>query len=140
MNHQFERPAVAEPNRREVTHIARRETPDAKRLGERHYRGVDEAKAEFREATVNSHRPGQLTDCWRRVSEGAAREILHERLHRRPLVTKEVVDLGEYQSRNVASPGLVNGVAEEPVVWCALDEVIDQRTRIADQRGATGRH
>jgi hypothetical protein len=27
------------------------------------------------------------------------------------------------------------------VVWCALDEIVDERARVADERGrATGRH
>jgi len=57
MNHQLERTAVAESNGREVTHIARGQTMDAERFGERHDRTIDEAEAEIREASVHFHRP-----------------------------------------------------------------------------------
>ncbi len=56
MNHQVERPAVAESNGGEVTHVARREAAYAERLGQRYDRTVDEAQAEIREAPVHFHR------------------------------------------------------------------------------------
>ena len=141
MNHQFERVAVTQSNGREVTHITRGQTTNAERLGERHDRTIDETKAEIPEASVHIHRTGELTDGWRRVGERATGDILHEHAHRPALVAKEVIDLGEDETRNVAGPCLVNGIAEPPVVGRALDEIVDKRTGIADQRSrATGRH
>ncbi len=71
----------------------------------------------------------------------AAREILDEFAHRVPLVAKEVVNLGEHQAGNVAGARLVDGVAKQPVIWRALDEIVEERARIADHRSrATGRH
>ena len=73
--------------------------------------------------------------------EGASSKILHERLHRPALVAKEIIDLGKHETGNVASSGLVDGVAKQAMVWRALDEIIEQRAGVADQRRrATGRH
>ena len=60
-----------------MTHIARRQPTDVKRLGERNDRTVDEAQAEVREASVYFHRTRELTSGRRRIGEGAAGEILH---------------------------------------------------------------
>lgn len=141
MNHQFKRASVTQSNGREVTQIARGQTTNAERLGERHDRTIDEAKAETPEASVHIHRTRELTDGWRRVRERAASEILHEHPHRPTLVTKTVVDLREHKTGNVPGACLVDGVAKQKVVWCALDEIVDKRPGIADQRScATGRH
>ena len=56
MNDQVEGAAVAESKGCEVTQIARCQTTDAERLGERHDRTIDEAHAEIREASVHFHR------------------------------------------------------------------------------------
>jgi len=124
-----------------VTQVARRQTTDVESLGECYDRSVDEAQVEIREASVHFHRTRELTDSWRRVREGASREILHEHLHRPALVAKEVVDLDEHETWNITRACLVDGIAEEPVVWRALDDVVDKRTGIADERRrATGGH
>lgn len=141
MHDQFEPVASSESNGGEVTHVAGRESIDADRLGQRDDRGVDEAQAKIREASVHVHRTRELAEGWRRVGEGTARQILHERLHRCAFVAKEVVDLGEDESRNVARAGLVDDAAKAPVVWRALDEIVDERAGVADERGcATGGH
>jgi len=58
-----------------------------------------------------------------------------------PLVAKKVVDFSEHESGNVAGAGWVDGVAKQLVIWRALDEIVEQRTGVANQRsGATGRH
>jgi hypothetical protein len=41
MNHQLKRASVAESNGCEVTHVSRRQTTDAKRLGERDNRSIN---------------------------------------------------------------------------------------------------
>ena len=56
MNHQLKRAAVAESNGCEVAHVARGQTTDAERLGERHDRTIHEAKAEIRVAPIHIHR------------------------------------------------------------------------------------
>ena len=141
MNHQIKRAAVTQSNGGKVTHVARGQSTDAERLGKRYDRTIDEAQAQIREASIHFHRTGELTDGWRRVSESAARDIPHEHLHRPALVAKEVVDLCQHETRNVTGACLVNGSAKEPVVWRALNEVVDKRTGIADKRcRATGRH
>jgi len=56
MNHQVECAAVAQPNGGKVTHVARREAADAKRLRERHHRTIHQAEAEISEASVHFHR------------------------------------------------------------------------------------
>ena len=141
MNHQFKRVSVTQSNGREVTHIARGQTTNAERLGERHDRTIDEAKAEIPEASVHIHRTRKLTDGWRRVRERATSEILHERVHRSALVAQEVVDLGEHQTRNIASACLVNGLAKPLVVGRALYHVVDEGPGVANERRpATGRH
>jgi len=56
MNHQVECAAVTEPNGGEVTHVARREAADAKRLRERHHRTIHQTEAEISEASVHFHR------------------------------------------------------------------------------------
>jgi len=141
MYDQFERATIGKSNGGEVTHVAGRDSIDAERFGQGDDRGVDEAEAEIHEASVDVHRTRELADRRRRVGEGAAREILHERLHRRALAAKEVIDLGEDETRNVTGPRLVDSVAKEPMVWCALDEIVDERPGVADERCcATGRH
>jgi hypothetical protein len=55
-NHQLERAAVAESKGGEVTHVARRQTTDAERLGKGHDRAIDEAQVQIREASVDFHR------------------------------------------------------------------------------------
>ena len=56
VNHQVKRPAVAESNGGEVTHVARCQTADAKGLGERDNRRIDEAQAEIGKASIHFHR------------------------------------------------------------------------------------
>lgn len=141
MHDQLEPAAASEPNGCEVAHVTCREPMDAERLGQRHNRCVDEAEAEIREASVHGHRTRQLAERRGRVGEGTSGEILHERLHRRALVAKEVVDLGEDETRNVTGARPVDGVAKELVVWRALDEVVDERAGVAKEGGrATDRH
>lgn len=141
MHDQLEPSATSESNGGEVMHVARREPMDAKRLGQRHHRCVDEAQTEIREASVHLHRPRELAEGRRRLREGAASEILHEGLHRLALVAKEVVDLREDETRHISGARLVDGLAKEGVVWRALDEIVDERPGIADERRcATGRH
>ena len=55
-NHQLEGAAVTQSNGCEVTHVARGQTTDAERLGERYNRPIDEAQAKIREASVHLHR------------------------------------------------------------------------------------
>jgi len=142
MHDQLEPATTCESNGGEVTHVAGRDSIDAEGFGQGDDRRVDEAKAEIGEPSVHVDRTRELAKGRRCVREGAAREILHERLHRRALAAKEVIDLGEDETRNIAGARLVDGVAKEPVVWCALDEIVDERAGVADERGCcpTGRH
>ena len=56
-------------------------------------------------------------------------------------IAQEVVDFGEHETWNIASPRPVNGIAEAPVIRRALDKIVDQGAGIADERGsATDRH
>ena len=65
----------------------------------------------------------------------------HEHLHRLALVAKEVVDLGEHETRHIAGACLVNRISEESVAWRSLDEIVDERSGVADERSrATGWH
>jgi hypothetical protein len=66
-------------------------------------------------------------------------DVLYEGLHRLALVTKEVIDFGEYESRNVTGPSFV--IAKQPMIGRILDEVLEQSISIADQCCfATGGH
>jgi hypothetical protein len=40
-------------------------------------------------------------------------------------MAKEVVDFGEHEARYVACASPINGVAEQPVIRRALDEIVD---------------
>jgi hypothetical protein len=115
MNDEIEGTAITESNSGEVTHVARRQSTDAQRLGQRHDRCVDEAETEVGKAPVDFHGAGELPECRRRICEGATREIPHECLHRLAFVAKEVVNLGEDETRHVAGAGTVDGVTKEPV-------------------------
>ena len=67
--------------------------------------------------------------------------VLHEHVHRLALVTEKVVDFGKNQTGHIAGARQVNGVAKEPMVWRALDEVVNERPSVADERRcATGPH
>jgi hypothetical protein len=131
MNDQVEGAAVAESNRSEVANIAGCQATDTEPLGERHDRRVHQAEAEIGEASVDFHRARELTDRRWRVGEGALSEILHEQLHRPTLVTQEVVDLGEHQTGNVSSTGLVNDLAKLLVVGRALDHIVEESASVA---------
>jgi len=141
LNHELEPTAIMESDRSEVTRVARRQSTNAQRLGQRHHRCVDEAQTEVAEAPVNFHGTRELPQRRRRIREGATGEILHERLHRLALIPKEVVDLGEHEAWNVSRTRLVDGVAKASVVWRAVNEVVDKRPGVTDdRRRATGRH
>lgn len=141
MHYQLEGLATAKSDRRKVTHVTRREPTDAERLRECYNRCVDEAQAEVRESTVHFHRTCELAEGRRRVGEGTFRQILHERLHRLAFVTKKVVNLGENEAWDVASTRAIDGKPKEPVIWRLLDEIVEQRSRVADERcRSTTRH
>jgi hypothetical protein len=114
---------VTESNNGEVTHVPWRQSTDAQRLGQRHHRCVDEAQPEVDKAPVDFHGAGEMPECRRCICEGATREILHEQLHPLALVAKEVVNFGQHETGDVAGPCLVNGLAKQPVVRCALDQI-----------------
>jgi hypothetical protein len=114
---------------------------DAKRLGQCNDRAIHEAKAKIREAPVHLHRTGQLTDCRRRVREGASCEILHEHVHRRTLVAQEAVELGQDEAWHISCTRLIDRSAKKLVIRGARDEVRfaawdDDGTARAPARGA----
>jgi len=48
---------------------------------------------------------------------------------------------GEVAPERNECGGLVDGIAETPVVWRTLDQLVDERTGIANERsGVTGRN
>ena len=132
MNDQVEGAAVAKSDGREVADISRRETTNAKIFGEHHDRRVDETEAKVAVSPVNCHGPCELIDSRRRVSERPAREIVHESVHGRPLVAKEVVNFRQHQPRNVSRACSVDRLSETVVIACPLHEVVEQRAGIAD--------
>ena len=50
---------------------------------------------------------------------------------------ESLVDLNEHKSRNVPGPGTVDGIAKQLVIGGILDQIVEQSTRVADQRGCT---
>jgi hypothetical protein len=58
-----------------VAHVPCGQTTDAERLGEGHDRTIDKAEAKIREASIDLHRPCELTGRRRRVGERTSREI-----------------------------------------------------------------
>jgi len=141
MHHQLEATATRESNGGEVTHVAGREPADVDRFRQGDDGGIDEAQAKIREAPVHLHRACELTSRRWRVREGTCGEIPHERMHRGTLVPQEVVDFREHETGDVARASPVDGAAEQLVVGRGLDEVLDERPGVADERRrATGRH
>ncbi len=120
---------------RKMPDISSCEATDAEMFSERHHGCIDEAQAEIAVAPVNLHRPRELIERRRRVGKCPTREVVHERVHRRPLVSKEVVDFRQHQTRNVASPRSVDGMSKALMVRRAFDDVVEQRAGIADQCG-----
>jgi hypothetical protein len=112
MHNKRERLTVTEANSAEVADVARGEATDTEQLGERHDRRVNQPQAEIGKESVHFHRARELTSGWRRIRKSSATEILHEHLHCLTLVAKEVVELGEHESRNVTSAGVVDRVSE----------------------------
>jgi hypothetical protein len=92
MNDESEGTTITESDSGEVTHVARRQSTDAQRLGQRHDRCIDEAQTEVGTAPVDFHGARELPECWRRRREDATREILHEQLHALAFVAKEAVN------------------------------------------------
>jgi len=141
VDEQIERAPVAQPDRRKVPDVSRREAPDAEIFGERYDGCVHEAKAEIGIASVNGHGARKLIDG-RCVREGAACDVIHEHAHRRPLVPKEVVQFRQNQAWNVARTRTGDGVAKTPMIWSGFNQIVEKRPGIADQRGgrANDRH
>ena len=135
MNDQLEGAPVAQPDGREVADISCREATDAEIFSERHKGGIDEAQAEMAVAPVNLHGPRELIERRRGVGKCPTREVVHERVHRRPLVAKEVIDFRQDQTRNVSRPRPVDSESKTLMVRRAFDDVVEQRAGIADQRG-----
>ena len=141
MHHQLKRAAITKSNGRKVADVARRQPADAERFRECHDRAIHQAEGEIGELSVDSHRTSELARGRRCVGEGAAGEILHEHLHRPALIAKEVVDFRQDETWNETGPCLVNRSAKRLVVRRALDEVVDERSGVANEgRGATGGH
>src|SRR5688572_16768465 len=90
MNDELERASVAQPDGRKVPDVSSRKPTNAEMFSEHHDRCVNEAQAKVAVSAVNIHRTCELIDRRWRVRECSTREIIHERLHRRPLVTKKV--------------------------------------------------
>ena len=141
VNDELERASVAQPNGREVPNVSRRQATNAEIFSEHHDRRVDEAQAKVVVSPVNVHRAGELIERRCCVRERTTRKIIHERLHRRPLVTKEIIDLRQHQPWNVPRPRSIDGAPEVLMIWHVFDEVVEERAGIADQsRGATAGH
>ena len=73
----------------------------------------------------------KLVERGRRVGEGAASKIPHERLHRPPLVAKEVVRLGQHQGRNIVVRARSMALPEQTVVRRARDKIVEQCASVA---------
>lgn len=116
VNHQLERATVTESYGREMTHVSRGQPTNPERFGEGHDGSIDESQAEVGKASIHFHRTRQLPDRRWRIGESASGEILHERVHRRPVGAKEIIHFGENESRNVASARPIDGAPKEPVV------------------------
>jgi hypothetical protein len=124
--------SVAQPHSREVPHVACREPTDTEIFSEHDDRRIDQAETKVCVSRVNLHRSRELIDRRRCVRERPAREIVHESVHCRPLVAKEVVDFGQHQAGNVSSSRSVDGLPEALVIARALHEVVEQGAGIAD--------
>jgi hypothetical protein len=124
-NDEVERATIRESDSCEMTHVTCRQTPDAERLGERNNRTVHKAKTEVSVAPIDLHRPRELIQRRRYVGERAACDVPHEASHRFSLVTKEIIDFGEYESRNVTGPSRVDGMAKQPMIGRIRDQVVE---------------
>src|SRR6266702_2132765 len=123
----------------EVAHVARGDAMNAELLGQRDDRRIDEPQAEVDVLAIDLHGAGECSEGRRGIRERAAREISHERGHRRPLVPEEVIHLGEHQPRDVACARGIDGLAKGGVVWRLRDEIIDERAGVAEERGRAQR-
>ena len=77
MDDQLERAAIAQADRREVTHAARGQTTDAKSLGESDDRSIHKPKAKVWVTPIDSHGSGEFIEGGRRVRECATCKISH---------------------------------------------------------------
>src|SRR5580704_18892223 len=116
MNHEVERATVPEPNGREMTHIARRQTTDVERLGKRDNGPVYKAETKIGIAPIDLQSAGELIQCRRRVRERTTSDVPHEGAHRAALVTKEIINFGQHERRDKASPGTFDGIAKQPMI------------------------
>ena len=132
MDDEVEGTAVTKPHGRKVADISRRESTDAKIFSEHDNRRVDKAEAKVVVSPVNFHSSRELIDRWRRIRERPAREVIHERIHRRPLAAQEIVKFCQHQSRNVPSACTIDRSSEPMVIRRALHKVVEQRAGIAD--------
>ncbi len=125
MHDQFERPAVAQPDRREVSDVSCGEATDAEILRERYDRCVDETQAEIGISPINLHGPRKLIEPRRGVRECPRRQVLHEHVHGRSLIAQEVIDFRQHQTRNIPGPGSVDGLPKSLMIACGLDDVLE---------------
>jgi hypothetical protein len=132
VNDKLESASVPQPHRREMADVTRCEATDAEIFGEHHDGRVVQTEAKVGVSPVNLHRSREPVDRRRRIRERRTREVVHESIHRLPLVTKEVVDFRQHQSGNVSSSRSVDGLPEALVIGRAFHEVVEQGAGIAN--------
>jgi hypothetical protein len=132
VNDKLESASVPQPHRREMADVTRCDATDAEILSEDYDRRVDQTEAKVGVLAINRHGPRKLVDRRRRIRERPAREVVHESIHRLPLVTKEVVDFRQHESGNVSSSRSVDGLPEALVIRRVFHEVVEQGAGIAD--------
>ena len=134
-NHEVESPTVSEANSREVAHVACGQARYIQFLRQCHDRGINQPKLKLGVRRVDCQGTAELRIGRWRVDERPTTNVGDEATHGRTLVPEEVVQLGQDKPGNVPRTSNVNRGAEGVVIGRCGDQVVDQGTSIADQRG-----
>ena len=141
MNDKLECASVSQSHGGEVPNVARGETTDAEVFSQHDDGRINEAEPKIAISPVGDHRARELIDRRRGVGKRPTRKVVDERVHGWTLVAKEVIDFRHDQPWDVPRARSIDDVSETQVVRRIFDEVVEQRTRVADQCcGTSDRH
>lgn len=133
MNDKLECASVAQSHGSEVPNVARSETTNAEVFSQHDDGRINEAEPKIAVSLVDDHRARELIDRGSGVGKRPTRKVVNEHVHCWTFVAKEVIDFRDDQPWDVPRARPIDDASETQVVCRIFDEVVEQRTRVADQ-------
>jgi hypothetical protein len=132
---EVESSTVCEAHCREVAHVAGGQARHIQFFRKCHDRGIHQPQFKVGVGRVDCHGTAELCVGRWRVDERSTTNVGNEGAHGCALVPEEVVQLGQDEPRNIPRTSSINCATEGVVIGRGGDQVVDQGTGIADQRG-----